>query len=120
MIRSFAKSVIATAALLAAAGVSAQPSDGAYVATPVAAPTKNVLMTRDTAWNVRDGSFVTVNAPMRDMAACQLVARSAGQLSGFTANGQAFDAAQMEACNAKAKIAKSQIAKADAAPATAN
>ena len=120
MIRILTKSLLASAALLAAAGVSAQPSDGAYVATPVAAPTKNVLMTRDTAWQVRNGSFVTVNAPMRDMAACQLVARSAGQLSGFTANGKAFDGTQMTACNAKAKVAKTVMAKADTAPATAN
>lgn len=120
MIRILTKSLLASAALLAAAGVSAQSSDGAYVATPVAAPTKNVLMTRDTAWNVRDGSFVTVNAPMRDMAACQLVARSAGQLTGFTANGKAFDTTQMDACNAKAKGVKTVMAKADATPATAN
>ena len=120
MIRMIAKTVLASAALLAAAGVSAQPSDGAYVATPVAAPAKSVLMTRDTAWNVRNGAFVTVNAPMREMAACQLVARSAGQLSGFTANGKAFDATQLDACNAKAKGIKTVIAKTDATPATAN
>ena len=120
MIRVLTKSILASAALLTAAGVSAQPSDGAYVATPVSAPTKTVLMTRDTAWNVRNGAFVTVNAPMRDMAACQLVARSAGQLSGFTATGKAFDAAQMDACNAKAKGGKTVMAKADATPATAN
>ena len=96
MIRTIAKSVLVSAALLAAAGASAQPTDGAYVATPVAAPA------------------------MREMAACQLVARDAGLLSGFTANGKAFDAAQLDACNAKAKVAKTQVAKTDAAPATAN
>ncbi|WBH17551.1 CC_3452 family protein [Sphingomonas radiodurans] len=120
MIRSLTKSVLVSAALLAAAGVSAQPSDSAYVATPVTAPAKSVLMTRDTAWNVRDGAFVTVDAPMREMVACQLVARSAGQLSGFTARGKAFDATQLDACNAKAKGAKTVMAKADTTPATAN
>jgi hypothetical protein len=119
MLRILTKSVLASAALLAAAGVTAQPT-GAYVATPVSAPTKSVLMTRDTAWNVRDGAFVTVNAPMRDMAACQLVARSAGQLSGFSANGKSYDAAQLDACNAKAKGVKTQMVKADAASVNAN
>jgi hypothetical protein len=119
MIRMFAKSVLASAALLAAAGVSAQPN-GAYVATPAAAPTKPVLMTRDTAWQVRDGAYVASNAPMREMAACQLVARSAGALTGFSANGQAFDAAQLDACNAKAKGGKTMVAKTAAATATAN
>lgn len=111
MIRMIASSVLASAALLAAAGVSAQPSDGAYVATPVNAPSKTSLVTRDTAWTLRDGAFVTVNAPMREMAACQLVARGAGQLSGFTAGGRAFDAAEMDACNAKARVAKTSMAK---------
>jgi hypothetical protein len=120
MIRVIAKSILASAALLAAAGVSAQPSAGAYVATPVNAPAKSVLMTRDTAWNVRDGAFVTVNAPMREMAACQLVARSAGQLSGFVANGKAFDTAQLDACNAKAKGIKTIVAKTDATAVPAN
>ncbi len=119
MIRILAKSVLASAALLAAAGVSAQPTGG-YVATPAAAPTKSVLMTRDTAWQVRDGAYVTANAPMREMAACQLVARSAGALTGFSANGQAFDAAQLHTCNAKAKGGKTVVAKSDATPATAN
>ncbi len=120
MIRILTKSLLASAALLAAAGVSAQPTDEAYVATPVSAPTKTVLMTRDTAWNVRNGAFVTVNAPMREMVACQLVARSAGQLSGFTAHGKAFDTAELESCNAKAKGGKTVMAKADAAPLPAN
>lgn len=119
MIRSITKSVLASAALLAAAGVSAQPN-GAYVATPAAAPSKTVLMTRDTAWQVRDGAYVTSNAPMREMAACQLVARSVGALTAFTANGQSFDAAQLDACNAKAKGGKTAMAKTDAAPVAAN
>lgn len=119
MIRMLTKSVLASAVLLAAAGVSAQPLDGAYVATPLAAPAKSVLMTRDTAWKVRDGAYVAVNAPMREMIACQLVARSAGQLTGFSAGGKAFDAAQLGECNAKAKGGSTVIAKADtAAPAT--
>lgn len=120
MIRIVTTAIFASAALLASTGVSAQPSDGTYVATPVAAPAKATLMTRDTAWKLRDGAFVTVNAPYKDMAACQLVARSAGQLSGFSANGASFDEGKLAECNSKAKIAKVSMAKADATPATAN
>lgn len=118
MIRILSKSILASAALLASAGVSAQPN-GTYIATPAAAPTKTVLVTRDTAWQVRDGSYVVNNAPMREMAACQLVARSAGALTGFNANGQSFDTAQLDACNAKAKGGKA-LAKAAGAPSPAN
>ena len=120
MIRTITTAILASAAALAAAGASAQPADGAFIATPVAAPAKTVLMTKDTAWSFRNGAFVTVDAPMKDMVACQLVARSAGQLSGFSAHGTAFDAAQLSECNSKAKVAKVQMVKADATPATAN
>jgi len=119
MIRIITTSLLASAALLASTGVSAQPN-GAYVATPAAAPSKTVLMTRDTAWQVRDGAYVTTNAPMREMAACQLVARSAGALTGFSANGQSFDTTQLDACNAKAKGGKAMMAKTAATTSPAN
>jgi hypothetical protein len=118
MIRILSKSILASAALLASAGVSAQPN-GTYIATPAAAPTKTVLMTRDLAWRARDGAYVTQNSTMREMFACQLVARSAGALTSFNANGQSFDTAQLDACNAKAKGGKA-MAKTAAAPAPAN
>ena len=117
MIRFLTAAVVTSAALLAATGASAE---GAYVATPVVAPAKTVLMTRDTPWRLRDGAFVTYNPTMREMVACQMVARSTGQLSGFTANGKAFDDTQLTACNAKAKLAKTSMVKNDAAPAVAN
>lgn len=119
MIRILAKSVLASAAILAAAGVSAAPRD-TYVATPAAAPTKSFLITRDTAWQVRDGAYVATNAPVREMIACQLVARSAGALTGFTVNGEAFDGAALDTCNAKAKGGKAMVAKTAATQAPAN
>lgn len=119
MIRILAKSVLASAALLAAVGVSAGPRD-TYVATPAAAPAKNFLITRDTSWQVRDGAYVTTNAPIREMIACQLVARSAGALTGFTVNGTAFDGAALDTCNAKAKGGKAIAAKAVTAQVPAN
>ncbi|UVO50553.1 hypothetical protein M0208_08490 [Sphingomonas sp. SUN019] len=111
MIRSITTAILTSAALLAAAGAPAQTPSTGYVATPAVAPAKTTLMTRDTAWNFRDGSFVTTNAPMRDMVACQLVARNAGLLTGFVANGKAYDAAALDQCNAKAKVAKTVMAK---------
>nr|WP_314471401.1 hypothetical protein [uncultured Sphingomonas sp.] len=119
MIRMLAKSVLASAALLASFGAHAQ-TNGAYVATPAETPTKTVLMTRDTPWMLRNGAYVATNAPMRDMAACQLVARSTGALTAFIANGQAFDAVALDTCNAKAKGGKAVAAKASANAAPAN
>lgn len=119
MIRILAKSILASAAILASAGVSAGPRD-TYVATPVTAPTKTFLITRDTSWQVRDGAYVATNAPVREMIACQMVARSAGALASFAVNGAAFDGAKLDACNAKAKGGAMMAAKPATAQAPAN
>ena len=119
MIRILAQSVLASAAILAAAGASAGPRD-TYVATPAAAPTKSFLITRDTSWQVRDGAYVVSNAPIREMIACQLVARSAGALTGFSVNGEAFDGAELDTCNAKAKGGKAVAVKTETAQVPAN
>lgn len=99
MLRTIASAVLASAALLASAGVSAQTY---YSATPVAAPTKASLITRSTAWSQQGGAFVAARAPERDMVLCQLVARQAGQLSAFSAGGKTYDADQLNKCNGKA------------------
>ena len=119
MIRILAKSVLASAAILAAAGASAAPRD-TYVATPAAAPTKSFLITQSTAWQVRDGAYVVTNAPYREMIACQLVARNAGALTSFSVNGEAFDTAELDACNAKAKGGNVVAVKTATAQAPAN
>lgn len=120
MIRSITTAILTSAALLAAAGAPAQTPSTGFVATPAVAPAKTTLMTRDTAWSFRGGSFVTADAPMRDMVACQLVARDIGLLTGFVANGKAYDAASLDKCNSKAKVAKTVMAKADAEDAATN
>ncbi len=82
----------------------AQPSGaGYYAATPVEAPTKTSMITRDTVWKFQDGAFKASKQPERDIVLCQLVAQRTGKLSSFTVAGQAFDAATLEKCNASAK-----------------
>jgi hypothetical protein len=119
MIRSIASAIIASAALLASTGASAQTATGFYVATPVAAPAKARLMTRSTPWRLMNGTYVAAQAPEREMTLCQLVARDVGQLSAFSAGGKAFDAASMDKCNAKAPVVQTSIAKAPGGEAAA-
>ena len=119
MLRTIVSAALASAALLAASGVSAEPAGPYYTATPVAAPQKAKLMTRDTPWALRDGVYVAAQAPMRDTALCQLIARDVGGLSSFTVGGQAYDAAQLDACNTKAGV-KVNIARTGAAAAGTN
>ena len=81
----------------------AQPQgNGYYAATPVEAPTKTSMITRDTMWKFRDGAFTAAKAPERDIVLCQLVAQRVGKLSSFTAGGQALAADDLAKCNAKA------------------
>ena len=81
----------------------AQPAASSYyAATPVEAPAKTSIITRDTMWKFRDGAFTASKAPERDMVLCQLVAQRVGKLTSFTAGGQALDADSLAKCNAKA------------------
>lgn len=110
MLRSIATAIIASAAVLAASGASAQGANGYYVATPAAQPAKARLMTRSTSWTLQNGAFVAAKAPERDTVLCQLVARDVGGLSSFTVGGKSYDAGQLEKCNAKAGVAATAVA----------
>lgn len=103
MIHSMFAAVLTSAAFLASAGASAQTAGGYFAATPVATATKDVVMTRETPWNLRDGVYVAGKAPVREMVACQMMAQTVGALSAFTVAGKAFDDAALSQCNSKAK-----------------
>ena len=95
----------ASAAMLLGSGIAtakAAEGIGYYTATPVAVPTKTSLITRDTVWKLRDGTFNAAKAPEREIVLCQLVAQRVGKLSSFTVAGQAVDADTLTKCNAKA------------------
>jgi hypothetical protein len=106
MIRSIALLAVAASSsmLLSSTIANAQPADapGYYTATPVEAPSKNSLITRDTVWKLHDGAFSASKAPEREIVLCQLVAQRVGKLSSFTVGGQAVDADTLAKCNAKA------------------
>lgn len=110
MICRIASAIVATAAILAAAGVQAQGSAGYYVATPLAKVEKTRLITRSTLWSQQNGAFVAARAPERDTVLCQLVARNVGGLASFSVGGKAFDAAQLEKCNGKAALPAQNVA----------
>ena len=92
----------ALALLTLPVGATAQVG-GYYVAVPAATPTKPGLMTHATYWSLKNGAYVAARASERDTVLCELVARSVGTLSSFTAGGNAYDADALAKCNAKAK-----------------
>lgn len=96
-------SAVAVTTMFGSTVALAQPAGPSYyAATPVEAPSKTSLITRDTIWKFRDGAFTAAKAPEREMVLCQLVAQRVGKLQSFTVAGAAFDETNLKACNAKA------------------
>lgn len=111
MIRLPLIAAISTSALLAlATPATAQAPAGYYVATPVAAPAKPRLMTRMTPWTLRGPAYVAAKSPERPGILCELVAREAGTLSSFVANGTPLAEDALAKCNTHAKPGDAQTA----------
>jgi hypothetical protein len=102
MIRFHAVAAVAAATLALAPVAALAQSHGYYSATPVAAPSKASLVTRQTVWKCDGGVCMAAKANARDGIVCELVAREVGKLSAFRANGAEFDADALAKCNAKA------------------
>lgn len=100
---SLAAAALVSTALLSPIAVHAADAGPYYAATPIAAPAKTTLITSGTVWKWNTTAFTANKATQRDAIMCELVAKSTGKLSGFTAGGQSFDAPALEKCNARAK-----------------
>jgi hypothetical protein len=98
---------LAHVAAVAAASLSFAPAMAAqgayYQATLATAPAKSAVVTRDTLWRCAGTTCTAPRSGTRDAILCELVAQSAGQLTGFTVAGAAYDADRLAKCNAKAK-----------------
>lgn len=103
MVRFLSVAAVAAAALSLAPAATAQTARGYYAATPLAAPAKSNVVTRTTVWKCGEGVCTASKATSRDAIMCELVAGEVGKLSAFRANGQEFDAASLEKCNARAR-----------------
>lgn len=106
---SLAAALIVSGTLLSATAADAQAPVGFYVAVPASPVSKTSLITRNTAWSLRGGSFVAAQAPERAQVLCQLVADRVGGLSSFAVKGEAYDADQLAKCNAHVKPAPAQM-----------
>ena len=78
-------------------------SGGYYAATALEAPKSASFVTANTIWKCKDGVCTAPRAPSQDKVMCQRAVARIGALSSFSVGGAAFDAAALEACNARAK-----------------
>ena len=103
------------AAFIAAASFLAAPAVAAtYSAKPATAPASAKIIGKDISW-ARDGdSYRGSTEASRPLILCQDLAKRAGRLESFMADGQALPADQLAKCNTAAKDgASAQLAKAN-------
>lgn len=87
-------------AFFAAAILAAAPAvAGSYSAT-TAAPAGPRIVARDIAWSCAGTACRGKTADSRPMVICQGLAKRAGRLAAFTADGRAFAPVELDKCNA--------------------
>jgi len=86
----------------APATAMAQPS-GYYAATAAQTPAKASFVTHGITWKCQDGVCAAPRSQSQAKLMCERAASRIGALSAFSAGGKPFDAAALEACNARVK-----------------
>ena len=91
---------------LAATGAGAPPAFAAvphYKAEAAAPPAAGKLIVRETVWKCGPTGCVAAQGNSRPAVECGALVRQVGTLRSFTAAGRAFDAEELEKCNARAR-----------------
>ena len=93
-------------AIVAIAFASAPLAAGTYLAKP-ASPASGRFITRDIIWRCGPDACQGSTEAGRAFTLCQSLARRAGRIESFIADGRALPAAELDRCNASAKAAAS-------------
>lgn len=103
------------AAIFAAATLFAAPAIGAtYSAKPVASPAANRIIGKNLAWACAGGTCRGSTELSRPLVLCQDLAKRAGRIESFVADGAPLSAEQLAKCNASARDgAPAELAKAN-------
>lgn len=93
-----------TTLILAAASLIASPALATtYSAKPATAQSSARIIASDISWACGADACRASTQESRPAILCQGLAKRAGRLDSFVANGRAFDAAELAKCNASAK-----------------
>jgi hypothetical protein len=93
------RALILSFALLAAPAFAAPY----YRAEPAAAPAQTRFVARDNVWRCEGGACVSERSGSRHPTVCTALVREVGALTSFSADGRAFAAEELEACNRRAR-----------------
>ncbi len=91
-------------AILSLALVSGPAFAAGFQAQTGSPPSQSRFVARDSVWRCAGTTCVSTNpTATRAAIVCAALARQVGALSSFSADGRAFDAAQLQSCNARAR-----------------
>lgn len=91
-------------AVLSLALVPASAFAMGFQAETGSAPAQERFVARDSIWRCAGTSCVSTNrTSTRPAIVCAALARQVGELKGFSADGRAFGAGELQACNARAR-----------------
>ena len=107
--------MIRVAAFIAAATLFAAPAfAGTYAAKPVAAPATAKIIGKDISWACAGGTCRGSTEASRPVILCQDLAKRAGRIESFIADGTPLAADQLAKCNSAARAdASAELAKAN-------
>jgi hypothetical protein len=92
------------ATILTAVTLIAAPAmAGSYSAKPIAAPATTKIIGKDISWVCGPDACQGSTDASRPLVLCQDLAKRAGPLQSFVADGRALSADQLDKCNASAK-----------------
>ena len=94
----FAPLFVAAAAFVAAPAIAAT-----YSAKPATQPEASRIIARDISWTCGPDACQGNTAESRPAVLCQGLAKRAGLLESFIADGRAFGSAELAKCNLSAK-----------------
>jgi hypothetical protein len=94
------------AAFIAAATLVAAPAFASnYSAKPVAAPATAKIIGKDISWSCAGGTCRGSTEASRPIILCEDLAKRAGKIESFVADGKELSADQLAKCNSAAKDA---------------
>ena len=94
---------IATLFAVAFSLVAAPAAAGVYTAKPAIQPESARIIARDISWNCGPAACLVSTQERRPAILCEGLAKRAGRLESFIANGRPFGGAELAKCNASAK-----------------
>lgn len=95
--------LFAIAAIVAPIGAASAAS---YSAVPASPTSEAKIIGRDISWRCGPDSCAGSTDASRPLVLCQGLAKKAGRIDKFVADGRALDEPELAACNAFAKPAK--------------